>query len=143
MKQNVLYLCVVLAGGLFFTSCTEPLGSQSADGGSVDLKSLTVSSGILSPSFTANTTEYAVEVPHSVTQITITAETADYYAGCGVSAIDETNFPVSNVDTNYTDTIYTFNLPEDSYIEVSIGVMSRDFSSTKYYTVTITRLPQS
>jgi hypothetical protein len=81
-----------------------------------DLRSLDVYPGILSPAFTANTTAYTVNVPHSVSEITITAakrDTLSYLSGTG-----------------------TFALEQDTSI-FNVAVMSEDSTVTKTYRIKV------
>ena len=50
-----------------------------------DLSSLAISSGTLTPVFSAGTTSYSVTVPLSVTTVTVTATAADPYASLDIS----------------------------------------------------------
>ena len=53
--------------------------------GNANLSSLKVSSGTLSPAFSANTTNYSVTVPNNVTSVTISAVTAEKDAKTSIS----------------------------------------------------------
>jgi hypothetical protein len=87
------------------------------------LKSLTVSSGTLSPSFNTNTTSYTVNVANNVTNITVTGTV---------------NHSVATITGNVTNkTLSTGNNT------VTITVTAEDGTTTKTYTVTVVRAKSS
>ena len=83
------------------------------------LKSITVSSGALSPAFTSGIMEYTVNVENSVTGITITCES---------------NHAKATVASNVTEK--TLNVGENTVI---ITVTAEDGETKKTYTVTVIR----
>ncbi len=85
--------------------------------GNANLSSLKVSSGTLSPAFSANTTNYSVTVPNSVTKVTVSAVAADKDAKTAISGNDSLS-----VGTNTR--VITVTAPN---------------GTTKKYTVKITR----
>ena len=84
------------------------------------LKSLTVSSGRLSPAFDANVTEYIVTVDNNVTNITVT----------GVA----TNYIDAKVSGNVTN--HSLDVGEN---KINITVTAEDGITTKTYSVTVIR----
>jgi hypothetical protein len=84
------------------------------------LSSLTVSPGDLSPTFSANTTAYTLSVPNSVSSISIAAVTS--HAGARISGTGSKEL-------------------SEGANTISIVVTAEDGTTTKTYTVTITRQP--
>ncbi|MCI5967784.1 MAG: cadherin-like beta sandwich domain-containing protein, partial [Tenericutes bacterium] len=81
------------------------------------LKSLTVSSGTLTPEFVSSKTEYTVSVPYSVSTITIGAT-------------------VNNSEATVTGTGDKELVVGENKIEITVTAQNRD---TKTYTITVTR----
>jgi len=139
MKNKLLFLSVAAAVLLLSVSCSGSSGSASNDAGSLNLKSLTVSPGLLVPAFDPDETDYTVNVANSVTQITLTAVTADFYAACGSSG----DGPVD--DGNNTDLKWTFNLtagvPNIIMVTVSEPLTAKKALSVEltHYYITVTR----
>jgi hypothetical protein len=95
--------------------------SKSSD---ATLKSLVASPGTLEPAFSAETTEYTVDVIYTVTSLTVTGQASNTAA-----VLDPANGVVTK-DLSVGDT-NTF----------TITVSSEDGTATKTYTVTVTRGP--
>ena len=89
-----------------------------------DLQNITLGSGTLNPSFNSSVSTYTVDVPNSVTKISVTGIANHDSASVGGNVIDMSLWVKgSNV--------------------VTIIVTAEDGISTKTYTVTITRAPSS
>jgi hypothetical protein len=86
-----------------------------------NLSSLSVSTGVLNPSFYTNTTDYTVSVPYEVSNITIYATTRDPWAWCSGDG-----YKNLNVGNNY----------------FTVTVTAED-GTKKYYYVTVIRAPAS
>ena len=93
--------------------------NRAALGGNNLLQSLTVSSGSLSPGFTANTTSYAVAVASGVGSVTVTAQAQD--AGATVSIDGQTT----------TSLLVTLNVPGQSTL-VTIVVTAPNLTQKTY-----------
>ncbi|MEJ7627581.1 MAG: cadherin-like beta sandwich domain-containing protein [Ferruginibacter sp.] len=93
-----------------------------------DLSNLTLSSGLLSPTFTSNTTSYTASVANSVSSLTVTPTSSQASATITVNGIAVTSgSPSGSISLNVgTNTITTVVTAED-------GI------TTKTYTVTVTR----
>jgi formylglycine-generating enzyme required for sulfatase activity len=121
----LLTVCVALAA-LFLTACPSTVGSgatptPTSTPGPADLSSLTVSAGILNPSFTPWVTAYRVSVPNATTNITVTGTAVT--SGATLSANNGVAQDL-NVGAN----------------TITIRVTAADGSTTKDYVVTINRL---
>ncbi len=91
-----------------------------ASASNADLSALAVSTGSLSPAFTAGTMAYTVSVPNSTTSITITGTTSDANATLSAnSGLAQT----LNVGAN----------------PITIAVTAQDGTTVKNYVVTVTR----
>ena len=93
-----------------------------------DMSNLVLSSGTLSPAFASATTSYSVNVASSVTSITVTPTAADTTATIKVNNVTVVSGTASgainlNVGANIITTIVT----------------AQDGTTTKQYTVTVTR----
>ena len=100
---------------------------KSAKSSNADLSDLALSSGTLSPVFTAGTTSYTASVGNDVTSITVTPTVADSKAtvtvnGTGVAS----GIPSGVISLNTGDTTITI-------------VVTAEDGATKTYTVTVTR----
>ncbi|QTH42825.1 cadherin-like beta sandwich domain-containing protein [Cohnella sp. LGH] len=101
-------------------------------GSNADLSGMTLSSGTLSPTFAAGTTSYAASVANGVSSITVTPTVSDSTATVKVNGTIVANGSVSGA------------------ISLSVGdnpipvvVTAQDGTTTKTYTVTVTRTPGS
>jgi hypothetical protein len=113
-----VFAAVVLL--LAFAGCDNPGGGDQSS--NADLKSLSVSPGSLSPSFSAAVTEYTVTVPAGTTSITVSAEAADTD-----KAFLSPNSPWEvSLDTNSKNAAF---------------LVTAENGTTKTYTVAITRDP--
>ena len=93
-----------------------------------DLSALTISEGTLSPAFAADTEDYTASVANGITSVTVTPTTADDAASVTVQsaavARDATSEPINlTVGAN----------------EIRVVVTAEDGSTTKTYTVIVTR----
>ncbi len=82
--------CVTLgysqgSGALACTACAFDEAACVPRNTNADLATLTVSSGTLTPSFSAGTTSYTVTVPLEVTTLTVAATAADPYATMSIT----------------------------------------------------------
>jgi hypothetical protein len=129
MKTKLISFFALLAVFTLVSCAKVTDGSSSSDSNSaLDLASLKVSEGILVPSFTASTFNYALIVPLSTTSITITPVTANKYAGLGIS-------PGKTVPLNgdFTQVWITVSEPITASTKVDSSL------KTQLYTVNITR----
>ena len=134
MKSFFSALFAVLLISVLVICCDNPNGSStddnstndnSPDGNSTEssnaeLSGLTVSTGTLSPAFSAGTTAYNVSVPNATSSITITGTTADNHATLSANSGIAQDL---NVGTN----------------TITITVTAQDGTTTKKYVVTVTR----
>ncbi len=96
-----------------------------------NLESLTISSGVLTPSFASNTTEYKDSVPYNVSNITVTPIAKDINANIAVNGILVT----SGLESQPTDLTVGKN---------TIGIEVTDQSGvTKAYSINVTRTAAS
>lgn len=114
-----------------------------------NLKSLTVKNGTLSPSFSAGTTSYTIEVPYSVSKLDINAEAADSTSKVNISnpelvAESTTTVTVRVVAQNGASKTYTIKVKRGKdpnkklnndnnlvSLKPSIGMISPAFASDK------------
>lgn len=97
-----------------------------------DLDSLVLSDGTLSPSFTAAVTSYAASVPNATSSITLTSAIAHPQAKLTVNgALVASNAPSSAIALNVGANTIT------------AAVTAEDGTTTKAYTVTVTRAPSA
>jgi len=97
------------------------------------LSSLKLSSGTLSPAFATTTTSYSSGVANTVSTISITPATTDPNATIKVNGTAVTSGAASN----------PIALAEGVQTAVTILVTAQDGSTTKTYTVTVTRAPST
>jgi len=89
-----------------------------------NLSGLTISNGSLSPAFASTTTDYTANVSFSVTSVTVTPTVADPTATVTVNGSSNLTNPISlNVGDN----------------TITVLVTAQDGTTTKTYTVTVTR----
>lgn len=112
--ENVIKVIVTSQSGAVSTYNVKVTRKASSD---ATLKSLTVSSGTLSPTFSASTTSYTVSVPYSVTSLTVGAT-------------------VNNSEASVTGTGSKTLSVGDNNINV---VVTAGDKTTKTYVVTVTR----
>ena len=113
------------AGGVANTSHIARYGPQSTN---ADLSSLVLSSGTLTPPFTSGTTAYTANVAYGVTSIMVTPTASNTYATITVNGTPVASGSVSeaialNIGANTITTVVT----------------AQDGTTTKTYTVTVTR----
>jgi hypothetical protein len=95
-----------------------------------DLSSLKLSAGSLSPAFSADTTQYSVLVPETVTAVKVTAAAAQ---PSSVITVDDVTLPSGRASGWYG------LAPGENAI--AVVVTAEDGVTTKTYTLTITRQP--
>ncbi|WP_420540266.1 S-layer homology domain-containing protein [Paenibacillus polymyxa] len=100
---------------------------------SADLSGLTLSSGTLTPSFAAGTTEYSVDVPYNVTSISVTASVYDSNATMKVNGKPVASSQASD----------PMSLSVDNNNIITIEVTGQEGMMTKLYKVTVTRVSGS
>lgn len=104
-----------------------------------DLRSLTISSGVLDPAFTPDMRRYAANVAHGISTVTVTAETADNNATATVSVSDSTGTLVSGPLPLINGTA-SDPLPIGVGVNtLTVKVTAPDDATTQTYTVTVTR----
>ena len=113
----------VIAVGMLIIGCPNPT-MDSAKSGNASLSGITLSSGTLSPVFAAGTTAYTASVANTVTSVTVTGVKAD--------ANDSVSAPVtlSNLIVGVEQT-------------ATITVTAEDGTTTRSYTVAVSRMPSS
>jgi hypothetical protein len=116
LGYNAINITIIAEDGITTRTYTVGVYRISND---ATLRSLTVSSGTLTPSFDANTTYYTVNVGSDVTHITVTGTA---------------NHSMATVNGNVTNK--TLEVGDN---EINITVTSADGSTTKTYTVTVIR----
>ena len=127
--SNTITVTVTAQNGtpLSYTVTVTRAGSANAD-----LSALSLSSGTLSPAFAAGTTSYTASVSNATTSLTVTPTVANGSASVTVNGVATTSGSASgaialNVGANTITTIVT----------------AQDGSTTKTYTVTVTRAASS
>ncbi|MDE2812338.1 MAG: cadherin-like beta sandwich domain-containing protein [Gemmatimonadota bacterium] len=111
-----------------YTIAVTRAGSSSTD---ATLRSLTPSSGTLSPAFDKETTDYTVGVANSVTPVTITAHPT--VSGAAVAITPE--------DSDTGRSGHQVALTAGQTTNVTITVTATDGTTTKTYTIAVTRAP--
>lgn len=111
--------------GDFMRPVAIAVGEESDNAG---LKSLSLRDGTLSPAFDTDTTSYSASVEHDVYEITVTADVYDSNATVTVNNIMVTSGEASDAISLDTGTN-----------EITVEVTAEDGSTTKEYTVTVTR----
>ncbi|PYE47770.1 S-layer family protein, partial [Paenibacillus barcinonensis] len=97
-----------------------------------NLSGLALSSGTLSPAFSAGTTSYTANVANSVSSITITPTASDSNAMIKVNG--------TTVESGTTSGAITLNVGSNT---ITMSVTADDGVTTKTYTVTVTRAPSN
>lgn len=99
------------------------------EGGSLDLSSLDLSTGVLNPAFSSDTTQYTVTLPYPTDSLTVTPTVAKANAQVkvnGVTVISATPSGAINLATGANT--------------ITLAVTGQDGITTKVYTVVATRL---
>ncbi|MDR3246516.1 MAG: cadherin-like beta sandwich domain-containing protein [Prevotellaceae bacterium] len=118
-RKLILWALMSMFTVVAVSSCNKDDDEKVVLSSDATLKSLTVSDGTLTPAFNAATIEYSVEVANSLTSITITG-----------TANDDNAMVLGNA----------MNIPlATDMVVVSIVVTAEDGTTTKTYTVTVTR----
>ncbi|MBN2434385.1 MAG: cadherin-like beta sandwich domain-containing protein [Spirochaetes bacterium] len=133
MKHIVLMVILLLPISLVLTTC-DGSDNENGDGGlvnghNVNLESLELSSGNLSPSFVQSKKEYSAEVDNSVSAITITATSADDDATISING---------NIASSGTASA-SISLSAGQNT-ITIKVTADDNTTSMTYTVVVTRL---
>jgi hypothetical protein len=103
-------------------------GGQVVHSTNADLAGLSLSAGAISPVFSASTTSYTLNVPNSTTSTTVTPTAADTNATITVNNVAVTSgSPSGSINLNAGDNTIT------------TVVTAQDQTTTKSYTVTVTR----
>jgi hypothetical protein len=123
LGQNTIPIVVTASGGLDTKTYTVTVTRKAPD---PLLSGLTVDQGILSPEFSSGRTAYTVDVPYSVGLITVTGAAKAALDGAAVSANSGVSQNLS-VGPNAIDIVVT----------------AADGTTTKTYTVTVTRAAQN
>ncbi len=119
----ILSLFVLLSG------CSDNGDDSKVNDENVNLTTLKLSSGTLSPLFDANTIAYSVEVANNVSSITVTPTAAD----------TNSTITVNGQAVSSGSASQSINLPV-GLTTITIVVTAQDGTTTKTYTVAITRL---
>lgn len=149
MKQKILGLLMILLIAPVFTGCKNNTLPSDLN---ANIVALMVSSGSLSPAFTADITEYTVNVPYGTTEITVTVvqkeDTAILSSNNGVvqdliAGDNSITITVTAEDGSTLDYVVTVSVtpagPADLVaIMVSKGTLSPTFATnTTEYTVSV------
>ena len=141
MTGNVLMFKATPSAGIYTVDVTAPGGdfgtgnhrildvTVTGSANNADLDDLTISSGTLSPAFSSSEITYTASVNNSVTQVTITP-TASHS-----SATITVNGNTATSGTGYTVTGLTVGANT-----LTVIVTAQDSTTTKTYTVTLTRI---
>jgi len=115
---------------IFFTACGGSNGSKGSNVNNynVNLKTLSVNGGTLSPIFNSDTISYSVEVPNETIQTDITAETDDSSSTLKINGIANVSGSAFNVQFN------------EGNNTVTIQVTAPDNVTVKTYTININRV---
>lgn len=101
---------------LFVVGCTSPVSDSKQDtvnnidssaNTNANLTSLTVSAGTLTPTFSAATLSYSVDVPNGVTSITVTGTAA--ISDTDIEILGKWHMGTRNQDITFTNTTIVFN----------------------------------
>jgi formylglycine-generating enzyme required for sulfatase activity len=121
MDRKILVILAVVCG-VFLWSCGNPTGHDPEKSSNANLSNISLSTGNLLPSFSADITTYAVTLANSVTSITVTGAAADANAGVGGQSGQVVNL---NEGTN----------------TITLSVTAQDGTTKKDYVVTVNRTP--
>ncbi|QRG70335.1 Ig-like domain-containing protein [Brevibacillus choshinensis] len=106
--------------------------------GDADLRSLTLSGGVLSPSFSADTLQYSVSVANGISSVTVTAVTNDDTSTATVSVLDSTGKLVQGpLDLTNGEASDPLSL-DVGRNTLKVEVSAQD-GTEKTYTITVTR----
>ena len=127
--DHLCYRAEDTAGNIAYLVSAEALniisGTASTD---ATLSALSLSTGTLTPTFTADTHDYTASVANSVTSVTVTATPTHAEAlVTGITADTD-----STVENREVDLTVGANI-------ITVSVIAQDGSSTQDYTVTVTR----
>ncbi|MFM8720684.1 MAG: cadherin-like beta sandwich domain-containing protein [Chthoniobacterales bacterium] len=126
--SNTINVVVTAQDGT--TTKTYTITVTRALSANADLSALTISSGTLDPAFTPLTTGYAASVSNSVASITVTPTVSDATASVTVSGATVASGSASD----------PINLSVGSNT-IDVVVTAQDGTTTKTYSVTVTRAP--
>ncbi|MFC4778173.1 cadherin-like beta sandwich domain-containing protein [Paenibacillus sp. GCM10023252] len=126
---NTVTLLVTAQDG---TTKTYTVTVTRAASTNADLSGLALSDGTLSPTFTSSTTSYTAGVPHSVSSMTVTPAAVDGTASIQVNG--------TTVASGAASSAIALNVGSNT---VTVLVTAEDGTTTKTYTVTVTRAPSS
>ncbi|WP_167434103.1 cadherin-like beta sandwich domain-containing protein [Paenibacillus silvae] len=126
-SNNLITVNVTANDGVTTKTYTVTVTRDAAS--DADLSGLSLSSGTLSPTFTAGTTSYTANVANSVSSLTITPTVSDNNA-----VVQVNGEPVASGAPSGA-----INLHTGSTNLITIGVTADDAVTTKTYTVTVTR----
>ena len=102
-----------------------------------DLSALTISSGTLSPSFVSGTTAYTASVSNGTTSVTVTPTKSDANAAIQVRV---NGGSYASVTSGSASSSLSLNVGSNT---IDITVTAEDGSTTKTYTITVTRAGSS
>jgi len=129
--QTVIATVVTAQNGT--TTKTYTLTVTRAVSANAGLSALKLSSGTLSPAFASNTASYTTTVANTVSSITITPTTTDPNATIKVNGTSLTSGTASN----------PIALAEGVQTKITAIIIAQDGTTTKTYTVTVTRAPST
>ncbi len=124
--DNTITVAVTAQDGT--TTRTYTITATRAASSNADLSSLTVSQGTLTPAFTADTTSYTDSVTNSISSMTVTPTASESSATITVNGTAVLSGSASGE--------LALNVGENT---ISVLVTAQDGSTTKTYTVTVTR----
>ncbi len=130
MGQNNFQIIVTADNGSTTKTYTVVVTCQAELSQNADLAGLVPSAGTLSPAFTANTTSYTAEVSNSVASITVSPTTVGVNATITVNGTAVATGGMSSA----------ISLTEGAASTITIVVTAQDRSTTKTYTLIVTRL---
>ena len=132
--SNVIKVKVTAADGTTTNTYTVTVtrGAASTD---ADLSALALSRGTLSPVFASADTSYTASVGDTVSRITVSATASD--SNAAIAYLDGSDDALTDADTASTDSFEVDLLVGSNVIKVK--VTAEDGTTTKTYTVTVTR----
>jgi|GEM_PF-6169579 len=114
------------------TTCTYTITVKRLGSHNADLSAITLSQGTLTPSFSSGTLSYTAEVENAITSLTVSSTTAESYAMISVNDVAST----SGTAVTVSNLLVGANT-------IRIVVTAQDGTTTKIYTVTVTRKASS
>ena len=118
---------------------TTATGTVTVDVVDTTLSALSISPGTLSPAFAKSTTRYTATVAYTASQLTITATATDS-SNATIQYLDGTDAALTDADMS-TD---GFQVPlAVGANEIKVQVTAQDMTTTRTYTLTVTRQPPS